>query len=40
MEFVNEIAAATWFHWVGGAMVGFTIGVWLDFLLSRAGRRR
>lgn len=35
MDIVATVASSSWFHWIGGTIVGFSIGVWLDFLLKR-----
>jgi hypothetical protein len=29
------LAASPWFHWIGGGVVGFAAGAWLDVLLRR-----
>jgi hypothetical protein len=39
MNFVAAIVASAWFHWVGGAIIGFAIGIWLDDLLRRLAAR-
>jgi hypothetical protein len=35
IAFFAEIASSPLFHWVGGAIIGFAGGVWLDVLLKR-----
>ena len=32
---VNAIFGSAWFHWIGGAILGFGIGIWIDDLLRR-----
>jgi hypothetical protein len=33
--FLADIAATAWFPWVGGAVLGFTAGAWLDAAIRR-----
>lgn len=35
MNFASGILASEWFHWLGGAILGFGGGVWLDTFLRR-----
>ena len=35
MEIVAAIANNSWFHWIGGAIVGFSMGVYFDYLLKK-----
>ena len=35
IAFFAEIASSPLFHWVGGAIIGFAGGVWLDVTLKR-----
>jgi hypothetical protein len=31
----TAFAGHSWFHWIGGSIIGFAIGVWLDTLFKR-----
>jgi hypothetical protein len=33
--YLDQILTSPWFHWIGGALVGFAAGVWIDVLLKR-----
>src|SRR5450759_3656492 len=35
LTWLATLTASTWFHWIGGAIVGFAAGVWLDAMLKR-----
>lgn len=35
IAFLVWVAASPWFHWIGGGMIGFAAGVWLDYLSRR-----
>lgn len=39
IAFFASVAASAWFHWTGGALIGFAAGVWMDFLLRRREQR-
>lgn len=38
LGFLHAIAASFWFHWIGGATVGFAVGAWLDSIFGRPER--
>jgi hypothetical protein len=35
IAFFAAIASSPSFHWAGGAIIGFAVGVWLDAILKR-----
>jgi hypothetical protein len=35
IAFFAAIASSPWFHWAGGIIIGFAVGVWLDATLKR-----
>lgn len=39
MDVMAAIADSSWFHWIGGAVVGLAIGLWLDRLLRKRERQ-
>jgi hypothetical protein len=32
---LSAIVYSTWFHWIGGAVFGFSAGVWIDTVLKQ-----
>jgi hypothetical protein len=34
VAWLSAVAASPWFHWIGGGVIGFSIGVWLDAVLT------
>ena len=38
MNYLSAVAASPWFHWIGGAVIGFAVGAWLDTFLRRRER--
>ncbi len=39
LNMFSEIASAQWFHWLGGAAIGFAAGVWLDAYVRERDQR-
>jgi len=37
---LSTVTANAWFHWVGGAVIGFAAGVWLDAFLKGGEKRQ
>lgn len=35
MSFLAAVLGNAWFHWIGGAVFGFAVGVWLDAFLRK-----
>jgi hypothetical protein len=35
ISYLSMPTASAWFHWAGGAIIGFAAGVWLDSILKR-----
>jgi hypothetical protein len=35
MNFAAMVLASPWFHWIGGGIFGFGLGIWIDDLLRR-----
>jgi hypothetical protein len=35
MGWVSALVASSWFHWIGGIIIGFAVGVWIDATLKR-----
>jgi hypothetical protein len=36
---LSTLLESTWFHWIGGLIIGFGLGIWLDDLLRRLAER-
>lgn len=37
MDFIRALADATWFHWIGGGIIGFAIGAYIDSIMKERG---